>query len=100
MDKRDYIDLIKVTEGIIKLEKGVEILSGKSFEEGEGVSVYYLWEILRRNASEKFWYSDEFEDDRIRKRELLFRMLFLFTASPPTSSFDFTPEEKYERLTA
>ena len=52
MDKRDYIDLIKVTEGIIKLEKGVEILSGKSFEEGEGVSVYYLWEILRRNASE------------------------------------------------
>lgn len=43
MDKRDYIDLIKVTEGIIKLEKGVEILSGKSFEEGEGVSVYYLW---------------------------------------------------------
>ena len=53
MDKRDYIDLIKVTEGIIKLEKGVEILSGKTFEEGEGVSVYYLWEILRRNASEK-----------------------------------------------
>jgi len=90
MDKRDYIDLIKVTEGIIKLEKGVEILSGKTFEEGEGVSVYYLWEILRRNASEKFWYSDEFEDDTERY-EMFSGIL---------NDTELTPEEKYERLTA
>lgn len=35
MNKDDFIDLIKVAEGILTLEKGCKILSGVGFDEGE-----------------------------------------------------------------
>lgn len=63
MDKKDYMDLIKVAEAILRLEEGCKIISGVGLDEGAGNDVFLLWEVLRRNAAEHYHYTDKFEED-------------------------------------
>lgn len=51
MDKRDYIDLIKVAEAVMRLENACVSMTGCAFDEGESCEIYFLWEVLRRNAA-------------------------------------------------
>ena len=51
MGKQDFIDLIKVAEGIMTLEKACKIMSGVGFDEGEGSRVFVLWDVIRRNSA-------------------------------------------------
>ena len=63
MRKEDYIKLIRVAEGIMKIEEASRILSGCGLDEGECTSVYLLWEVLRDNAAERFRKLDDMELD-------------------------------------
>ena len=54
MSKQDFIDLIKVAEGIMTLEKACKIMSGVGFDEGEGSRVFDLWDVIRRNSAIRF----------------------------------------------
>lgn len=90
MKKQDYIGLIEVVEAVMRLEEGLRILSGKTFEEGDGAAIYSLWDILRRNAAERFHYNDNLDID-IKNHNAFMEIL---------DSEDMTPEEKYEALMA
>ena len=90
MDKKDYIDLIKVAEAIMRLEKACVCMTGCTFDEGECYEVYFLWEVLRRNAAEKFHYTDDLDRDTSNYQEFMDIM----------KSEELTSEEKYERLLA
>ena len=39
MDKHDFIDLIKVVEGVLRIEEGCRILTGYGLETGEVTQV-------------------------------------------------------------
>lgn len=88
MNKRDFIDLIKVAEAILRLEEGCKIISGVGLDEGEGNNVFLLWEVMRRNAAEHYRYTDKFEED-IDNHEKFVEII---------SSQTMTVEEKYEAL--
>ena len=84
MRKEDYIKLIRVAEGIMKIEEASRILSGCGLDEGECTSVYLLWEVLRDNAVERFRKSDDLENYRAFTEILENR--------------EMTAEEKWEEL--
>ena len=63
MEKKDYIDLIRIAEAILRMEEGVKILTGTDLSEGVGSEVYLVWEILRRNAAERFRVSKDLDLD-------------------------------------
>lgn len=90
MNKEDYIDLIKAVEAIIRLEEGCKIITGHGIDEGETSAIFVLWEVLRRNAAERFRCVSDFEDDTDNYHA------FVGILENP----ELTPEEKYERLTA
>jgi len=90
MDKRDYMDLLKVAEAILRLEEGCKIISGVGLDEGAGNEAFVLWEVLRRNAAEHYQYTDDLEVDVANYREF----------SIIISSKEMTLEEKYEALMA
>lgn len=88
MDKKDFIDLIKVAESILRMEEGVKILSGTDLGEGEASKVYLIWDILRRNAAERFCVTDNSDMDADNYQEFVEIL----------ESKELTAEEKYERL--
>lgn len=89
MSKQDFIDLIKVAEGIMKLEKACKIMSGIGFDEGEGSRVFVLWDVIRRNSAVRFHNTEKnFELDIEHYRAF----------SEILQSESMTPEEKYEAL--
>ena len=90
MRKKDYIDIIKAVEGILKLEEACITLTGTGLDQGEGAAIYLLWEVLRRNAAEKFHTCSNINEDADRY-ELFVEIL---------CSEDLTEEEKYEKLVA
>ncbi len=90
MDKKDFIDLIKVAEGILRMEEGCKILTGHGLDEGDVSEVYLVWEILRRNAAERFHVTDDLDKDIDNYHEYVAIL----------ESKELTAEEKYERLTA
>lgn len=45
------------------MEEGVKILTGTDLSEGVGLEVYLVWEILRRNAAERFYVSNNLDRD-------------------------------------
>lgn len=90
MDKKDFIDLIKVAEAILRMEEGVKILTGTDLSEGLGSEVYLVWEILRRNAAERFLVSDNLDKDTDNYHEFVTIL----------ESEVLTAEDKYERLSA
>lgn len=90
MDKRDYIDLIKVAEAVMRLEKACISMTGCSFDEGESYEIYFLWEVLRRNAAEHFRYTENLDKDMDNYQEFMNIL----------KSEELTPEEKYVRLVA
>ena len=63
MKKQDYIDLIKVAESVLRIEEGCKLLTGYGLEAGEVTDVYLLWEILRRNAADKYRVSENLDQD-------------------------------------
>lgn len=63
MKKEDFIDLLKVIDSVGVLEEDCVILLGKVFEEGVGTALYSLWDVLRRNSSEKYRESEDFDTD-------------------------------------
>ena len=89
MSKQDFIDLIKVAEGIMTLEKACKIMSGVGFDEGEGSRVFVLWEVIRRNSAICFQSIDN-------NIELDIEHYRAFTEILQSESM--TPEEKYEKL--
>lgn len=89
MNKQDFIDLIKVAEGIMTLEKACKIMSGVGFDEGEGSRVFVLWEVIRRNSAICFQSIDN-------NIELDIEHYRAFTEILQSESM--TPEEKYEKL--
>lgn len=89
MGKQDFIDLIKVAEGIMTLEKACKIMSGVGFDEGEGSRVFVLWEVIRRNSAICFQSIDN-------NIELDIEHYRAFTEILQSESM--TPEEKYEAL--
>lgn len=90
MDKKDFIDLIKVVEGILRMEEGCKILTGHGLDEGDVSEVYLVWEILRRNAAERFHVSDNLDRDTDNYHEFVTIL----------ESEVLTAEEKYEKLIA
>ena len=88
MRKEDYIKLIRVAEGIMKIEEASRILLGCGLDEGECTSVYLLWEVLRDNAAERFRKSDDMELDSKNYRA--------FTEI--LENREMTEEEKWEEL--
>ena len=89
MSKQDFIDLIKVAEGIMTLEKACKIMSGVGFDEGEGSRVFVLWDVIRRNSAIRFQSIDN-------NIELDIEHYRAFTEILQSESM--TPEEKYEKL--
>ena len=51
MTKEDYLDLIRVSEAVMLLEEGCQIITGHGLEEGDCTDIFRVWEILNRNAS-------------------------------------------------
>ncbi len=90
MEKRDYIDLIRVAEAIMRLEKVCVTMTGCTFDEGECHEVYYLWDILRRNAATRFHSTDDLDLDSKSYQEFVGIL----------NSEELTAEEKYKRLLA
>lgn len=90
MDKHDFIDLIKVAEGVLRIEEGCKILTGYGLETGEVTQVYLVWEILRRNSAEKFQVARNLDEDTDNYGEFVAIL----------ESNELTAEEKYERLVA
>jgi len=88
MDKRDYIDLIKVAEAILNLEEGCRILSGCGFDEGSGNDAFVLWEVLRRNAAPHYHYTDDLDVD-VENYKVFSNII---------SNSEMSPEQKYEAL--
>lgn len=90
MEKKDYIDLIKIAEAVLRMEEGVKILTGTDLSEGVGSEVYLVWEILRRNAAERFHVSDNLDRYTDNYHEFVTIL----------ESEVLTAEEKYEKLIA
>ena len=90
MEKKDYIDLIKVAEAIMRLEKACVSMIGCTFDEGECYEIYFLWEVLRRNAAVRFRYTDDLDKDTDNYHEFVGIL----------KSEELTAEEKYNRLVA
>ena len=90
MEKKDYIDLIRIAEAILRMEEGVKILTGTDLSEGVGSEVYLVWEILRRNAAERFHVTDDLDEDIDNYHEYVAIL----------ESKELTAEEKYEKLIA
>ena len=88
MEKKDYIDLIKVAEAIMRLEKACVSMTGCTFDEGECYEVYFLWEVLRRNAAARFHYTDNLDEDTDNYQEFMSIL----------KSEVLSAEEKYNRL--
>ena len=88
MNKEDYMDLIRVAEGVLRLEEGCKILTGTTFDNGEGSELYLVWDILRRNAA-KCYQTDKNLDVDFENHERFSSIL---------SDRDMSVEEKYERL--
>ena len=88
MHKEDYIDLLKVAKGIIKLEKASRIMKGSGFDEGEAYTVYQLWEVLRRNAAKRF-HDSENNDLNIKAYRMFMDIV---------ENLELTTEEKYQKL--
>lgn len=86
--KEDYIDLLKVAEGIMKLEKASRIMTGACFDEGEAYTVYQLWEVLRRNAAKRF--HDSADNDLNIKTYRMFMDI--------VEDLELAVEEKYQKL--
>ncbi len=90
MDKKDFIDLIKVAEAILRMEEGCKILTGHGLDEGAVTEVYLIWEILRRNSAERFHTTDNLDEDTDNYHAFIEIL----------ESEELTAEEKYERLIA
>ena len=87
MTKEDFITLINVVEGIVRIEKGYRIISDNSFE-GEAGKVYGVWDLIRKYSADRFQPSDDMDEDAERYRkfeEILY-------------SEELTSEEKYHKL--
>jgi len=54
MTKDEFITLIKVTEGITKIDQACKMLTGTGMDDGVCNDVYLLWDLLRKNSSEQF----------------------------------------------
>lgn len=90
MSKQDFIDLIKVAEGILRIEEGCKIISGCDMGEGDGSEIYLVWDILKRNSAKRFYEADSLEEDD-ENNQIFVSIL---------ESKELNAEEKYERLTA
>jgi hypothetical protein len=88
MEKEDYIKLIRVAEGIMKLEAASKIISGHELDEGECYQVYFLWEVLRSNAGEKYRLAKDLEQDSMNYSAFA-RII---------ENVDMSAEEKYAAL--
>lgn len=88
MKKQDYIDLIRVAEAILRLEEGCRILTGQTFDNGDGNEVYAVWDILRRNAA-KCYQEDKDLDVDFENHERFSSII---------QDMSLTAEEKCERL--
>ena len=90
LSKRDFIDLIKLTETVDAIEAGVKVFTGNTASLG-GVSenLYIVWDIIRRNSAKKFQYNDDlFIEDQNYD-----------AFSSILGNKELTHEEKYELLT-
>lgn len=90
MSKQDFIDLIKVAEGILRIEEGCKIISGCDMGEGDGSEIYLVWDILRRNSAKRFCAAKNLENDDDNYRNFVSIL----------ESRELTAEEKYEKLIA
>lgn len=90
MEKRDYIDLIKVAEAIIRLDNASKVISGCGLDEGVASEVFCVWDILRRNAAPKFRYTKNLDQDSDNYQAF----------AGILENQDLSHEEKYNRLMA
>lgn len=90
MTKEDFITLINVVEGILKIEQGCMILTGCTLEDGEAGKVYMLWDMLRRHTAKRFQAATDLEEDT-KNYQAFVDIL---------TSGELTAEEKYEKLIA
>lgn len=88
MSKQDFIDLIKVAEGILRIEEGCKIISGCDMGEGDGSEVYLVWDILRRNSTKRFCATENLEKDDDNYQNFVSIL----------ESKELSAEEKFERL--
>lgn len=87
MTKEDMINLIRVVEGVVLIEKGYMVISNNTFE-GEASKVYAVWDVIRKYSADKFQPSSDIDEDREHFKafeDILY-------------SEEMTPEEKYEKL--
>ena len=90
MNREDYIDIIKAVEGILILEEACMTLTGVGMDQGDGASIYLLWEVLRRNAAKRFH-----TNPNIIKDAEMYEAFAEILCSKELSA-----EEKYEKLLA
>lgn len=88
MSKQDFIDLIKVAEGILRIEEGCKIISGCDMGEGDGSEIYLVWDILRRNSAKRFCATENLEKDDDNYQNFVSIL----------ESKELSAEEKFERL--
>lgn len=90
MSKQDFIDLIKVAEGILRIEEGCKIITGCDMSEGASSEIYLVWEILRRNSAGRFHVVANLDKDEENYHNFVSIL----------ESRELTAEEKYEKLIA
>lgn len=87
MTRQDYIDLIKVAEAVIHLEEGCHIITGHGLEEGDCTDIFKVWEILKRNTSDKYQTTCNQDDSKEYQRFI-----------DILENKELTSEEKFEML--
>lgn len=90
MSREELISLIKVAEGILKIEEGCRILSGAGFEMGEGADMYLLWEVIRSHSAPRFQKVSDIDDDSEQYQAFV----------EVLESKELSAEEKFEQLAA
>lgn len=63
MDKRDYIELIRVGDVLDRMDEALQILTGYGHEEGRIMDLDKVYDVLQRNSK----YSNE-DDDHISEQ--------------------------------
>jgi len=90
MNREDFISVIEAVEGILKIEEACICLSGSGLDQGEGNSVYVLWDVLRRNSASRYQKNADIDEDS-ESYEAFVEVLY---------DKELSAEEKYEKLVA